>query len=125
MEKVKLFGVCPYVTSQKVMTGKWSMYIMYVLRSGPISFNELLRQMPEDMTHATLSKQLKKLEDEGLIVRRVYSEIPPKVEYEMSEIGHRFEIVLDALEIWGNEYIAFIKQGKAPKMAELIESKRM
>ena len=50
MEKKNLFGLCPYVTSQKVLTGKWSMYIMYLLTDGPIRFNELQRKMPEKMT---------------------------------------------------------------------------
>lgn len=109
MEKKELFGKCPYVTSQKVLTGKWSMYIMYLLKDGPVRFNELQRRMPEDMTHTTLSRQLKSLEADGLIVRKVYSEIPPKVEYKLSEIGHKFEKVLAELEIWGNEYIEYMK----------------
>ena len=82
MEKKNLFGKCPYVTSQKVLTGKWSMYILYLLQEGPVRFNELQRRMPENMTHTTLSRQLKILEEEGLINRHAYSEIPPKVEYE-------------------------------------------
>ncbi len=112
MDKRDLFGVCPYVTSQKVLTGKWSIYIMYVLSQGPIRFNELQRHMPEEMTHTTLSRQLKALEEEGLIKRVEYSQIPPKVEYSLSEIGEKFSAVLDALEVWGNQYIEFIK-GKA------------
>lgn len=110
MEKKQLFGKCPYVTSQKVLTGKWSIYILYLLKDGPIRFNELQRRMPEDMTHTTLSRQLKSLEEDGLIVRHVYSEIPPKVEYELSEIGQKFEKVLDELEVWGNEYIAYMNK---------------
>jgi DNA-binding HxlR family transcriptional regulator len=62
------------------------------------------------MTHTTLSRQLKSLEEDGLIVRHVYSEIPPKVEYELSEIGQKFEKVLDELEVWGNEYIAYLNK---------------
>ena len=58
--KKELFGVCPYITAQKVLTGKWSMYILYLLTNGPIRFNELQRRMPEEMTHTTLSRQLKK-----------------------------------------------------------------
>ena len=112
MEKKNLFGVCPYVTSQKVLTGKWSIYIMYLLAKGPIRFNELQRQMPEEMTHTTLSRQLKTLEEEGLINRIEYAQIPPKVEYSLSEIGEKFKIVLDALEIWGNEYIECMKSKK-------------
>ena len=110
MEKKQLFGKCPYVTSQKVLTGKWSIYLLYLLKDGPIRFNELQRRMPEDMTHTTLSRQLKSLEEDGLIVRHVYSEIPPKVEYELSEIGQKFEKVLDELEVWGNEYIAYLNK---------------
>lgn len=110
MPKKELFGLCPYVTSQKVLTGKWSMYILYLLTDGPIRFNELQRKMPEKMTHTTLSRQLKTLEDEGLIVRNVYSQIPPKVEYSLSEIGEKFRKVLNVLEEWGNEYIDYLNK---------------
>ena len=108
MEKKKLFGLCPYVTAQKVLTGKWSMYIMYLLTDGPIRFNELQRKMPEEMTHTTLSRQLKKLEEEGLIERIEYQQIPPKVEYKLSDIGEKFRKVLNELETWGNEYIQYL-----------------
>lgn len=109
MSKKELFGVCPYITSQKLLTGKWSIYILYLLSNGPIRFNELQRQMPEEMTHTTLSRQLKKLETEGLIIRKEYSQIPPKVEYSLSEIGLKFKKVLTVLDEWGNEYIKYLK----------------
>lgn len=109
MEKKELFGRCPYVTAQKVLTGKWSMYIMYLLSQGPVRFNELLRKMPEEMTHTTLSRQLKTLEEEGLIVRTEYQQIPPKVEYSLSDIGEKFKDVLSVLQVWGNEYIQYLK----------------
>ena len=64
MKKKKLFRKCPYVTTQKVLTGKWSMYIMYLLSEGLVRFSEFQRRMPEEMTHTTLSHQLKTLEDE-------------------------------------------------------------
>lgn len=109
----RLFGKCPYVTSQKVLTGKWSIYIMYILDEvGTIRFNELQRRMPEDMTHTTLSRQLKALEEDGMIVRTEYAQIPPKVEYSLSEIGIKFHSVLVELEKWGNEYIDYMKQNK-------------
>lgn len=109
MEKKELFGRCPYVTSQKVLTGKWSLYIMYLLSQHPsVRFNELKREMPEEMTHTTLSRQLKMLEKEGLISRREYAQIPPRVEYSLSDIGKKFEVVLDALGQWGKEYIEYM-----------------
>ncbi len=111
MSKKELFGLCPYVTSQKILTGKWSIYIIYLLSQEPsIRFNELQRRMPEEMTHTTLSRQLKTLEEEGLIERIEHSQIPPKVEYSLSEIGRKFEIVLKALGEWGNEYITYLRE---------------
>ncbi|MPN01976.1 hypothetical protein SDC9_149189 [bioreactor metagenome] len=106
--KKELFGVCHFVTSQKVLTGKWSLLIMYHLSEGPVRFNELQRRLP-NLTQATLSKQLKALESDGLVIRKEYPQIPPKVEYSMSEIGFKFKIVLESLAIWGNEYIEYIK----------------
>ena len=108
MENKKLMGICPYVTSQKVLRGKWSMYILYLLSEEPLRFNELQRLMPEDMTHTTLSRQLKTLEREGLIARRDYRQIPPRVEYSLTEIGHKFEGVLAELGKWGQEYIGYL-----------------
>ena len=110
MEKKSLFGKCPYVTAQKVLTGKWSMYILYLLSEGPVRFNELQRRMPDEMTHTTLSRQLKNLENEGLIVRKEYQQIPPKVEYCLSEIGEKFKDVLSVLEVWGNDYIQYLNK---------------
>lgn len=110
MEKKNLFGKFPYVTAQKVLTGKWSMYILYLLSNGPVRFNELQRRMPEEMTHTTLSRQLKTLEDEGLIIRREYQQIPPKGEYSLSDIGEKFKDVLSVLEVWGNEYIQYLRE---------------
>ncbi len=109
MAKSDLYGICPYVTSQKVLSGKWSIYLLYLLQEGPVRFNELQRKMPEDITHTTLSRQLKALEEEGLIIRREFSQIPPRVEYSLSEIGLKFEAVLESLGEWGSEYIEFVK----------------
>ena len=112
MEQRRLFGKCPYVTAQKVLTGKWSMFILYLLSEETLRFNELQRRMPEKMTHTTLSRQLKQLEEEGLIIRKEYQQVPPKVEYQLSEIGEKFKKVLSVLEIWGNEYIHYLDNQK-------------
>lgn len=62
------------------------------------------------MTHATLSRQLKQLEENELIIRREYTQIPPKVEYELSEIGWKFKPVLTELGKWGLEYIDYMEE---------------
>ena len=104
MEKKNLFGKCPYVTAQKVLTGKWSMYIMYLLSEEPVRFNELQRRMPEETTHTTLSRQLKTLEDEGLIIRKDYQQIPPKVEYSLTEKGNSVVPILQNICRWSGAY---------------------
>ncbi len=103
------FGKCPYATAQSLISGKWAVLILMYLEDGPLRFNELLRKMPR-MTHATLSVQLKSLEESGLIQRRQYESIPPKVEYSLTEIGQKFHPVIQAIEDWGNEYIDLLNK---------------
>ena len=104
------FGKCPYATAQSLISGKWAVLILLYLEDGPIRFNELLRRMPK-MTHATLSVQLKSLEEYGLVRRVQYEAIPPKVEYSLTDIGKKFHPVVAAMEAWGNEYIAQMNGG--------------
>ena len=104
-----LFGVCPFATAQRLIQGKWAILILHHLSGGPLRFNELQRRMPK-MTHATLSAQLKQLEAEGLILRTEYPQIPPKVEYTLSEMGEKFSPVLDSLQTWGTEYIGYLNK---------------
>ncbi len=103
--KTELYGKCPYVTMQKLLSGKWTMYILYLLSKDTLRFNELQRRIPESLTHTSLSRQLKKLEKDGLIVRTAYPQVPPKVEYSLSEVGIQFIPVLEALGTWGKSYI--------------------
>ncbi|MFQ6841024.1 winged helix-turn-helix transcriptional regulator [Agathobaculum sp.] len=103
-----LFGVCPFVTAQRLIQGKWAILILHHLSEGPLRFNELQRRMPK-MTHATLSAQLKQLEAEGLVIRTEYPQIPPKVEYKLSEIGEKFAPVLESIRTWGMEYIRYMR----------------
>ena len=103
------FGKCPYYTAQSVLQGKWSILILHFLSDGTLRFNELLKMMP-NMTHATLSKQLKKLENDSLIIRKEYPQIPPKVEYSLSDIGKEFLPVLDSFKTWGKQYIQYMEK---------------
>lgn len=106
-EKVQkdLFGLCPYVTAQKIFSGKWGIIIMHHLCERPYRFGELKRVLPS-MTQTTLTKQLKYLEQYNMIHREVYQEIPPKVEYSLTEIGTSFIPVLQAFNEFGSKYIS-------------------
>lgn len=107
----ELFGICPYVTTQTVLQGKWAILILYQLENGSVRFNELLRRI--DIAQGTLSNQLKYLEKEGMIRRNVYTEGVLRVEYELTPIGEKFRTVLQSIEKWGNEYITYLKAKNA------------
>lgn len=102
------FLKCPYATAQALISGKWATLILHYLEDGPIRFNDLLRKMPK-MTHATLSVQLKTLVDYGLVERVQYEDIPPRVEYSLTDIGKKFHPVVEAIKTWGEEYIKTMK----------------
>lgn len=105
------FGKCPYATAQSLISGKWAVLILYYLEAGPVRFNELQRLMPR-MTHATLSVQLKNLMENGLVERKQYESIPPKVEYSLTEMGRKFHPVIAAMQEWGQAYIEYMNTNK-------------
>ena len=96
---------CPFVTAQQVLQGKWSILVLHHLADGPMRFNELRRRMPQ-LTAATLSNQLRYLEEHGMVARQVFAEVPPRVEYSLTPIGIKFKPGLDQIQIWGMEYMA-------------------
>ena len=102
-EETELFVECPVASVQKVVRGKWSMVILSFLRHKTLRFGALSRKMPM-VTQANLTKELRMLESYGLIHREVYPQVPPKVEYSLTEMGHKFMPVLDALETFDYTY---------------------
>ena len=108
-EKYDLFGKCPFVTAQKIIAGKWAVVILHNLSAGTLRFGELQRLLP-DLTQATLTKQLRSLEEYGLVKRHVFPQVPPKVEYSLTDIGKEFRSVLDSISVWGEKYIEHMKK---------------
>jgi DNA-binding HxlR family transcriptional regulator len=94
---------CGFTSAQKILSGKWSMLIILFLSEKTMRFNEIQRLFP-DITHATLTKQLRILENYGIVERTVYSQIPPKVEYVLSDIGMQLKPILDSVMLWGETY---------------------
>ena len=107
-ERENKFGLCPYVTAQQLLSGKWAILILHQLSDRPKRFNQLQKEI--DITQATLSTQLKTLESEGLIHRELFPEVPPRVEYSLTDIGREFQPVLDSIESWGNKYIDYLQR---------------
>jgi DNA-binding HxlR family transcriptional regulator len=102
------FG-CPVEACVEVIGGKWKGVILFHLLGGTKRFNELMRLMP-DVTQRMLTRQLRELEDDQIINRKIYAEVPPKVEYSLTDFGKTLEPVLRMIQGWGVEYLGKITQ---------------
>ncbi|MFC0243511.1 winged helix-turn-helix transcriptional regulator [Rhodopseudomonas telluris] len=96
---------CPVEATLDLIDGKWKGVILFHLQSGRLRFGELRRRMP-GITQRMLTKQLRALEEDGLVLREVFAEVPPRVEYELSEMGESLRPVIDALKRWAEEHRA-------------------
>jgi len=94
---------CPVKTTLDVIGGKWKGIILYHLIDGPKRFNELRRLYP-GMTQFMLTLQLRELERDGIIHREVYKQVPPKVEYSLTEFGTTLKPIILAMRNWGETY---------------------
>jgi DNA-binding HxlR family transcriptional regulator len=94
---------CPVEVTLDLIDGKWKGVILYHLQQGRLRFGELRKRMP-GITQRMLTKQLRALEDDALVTRTVFAEVPPRVEYELSELGLKLRPVIDALKKWGDEH---------------------
>lgn len=93
---------CPAERTLDLLAGKWRAMIVFWLLPGPLRFNALQRRLGP-VTHRTLSRTLKEMEADGLVQRRDYQEIPPRVEYALTAKGRSLEPVLAAMEQWVRE----------------------
>lgn len=96
---------CPVATTVQLIGSKWKLLIMRNLLARPWRFNELKNNL-EGISQKVLSDSLRSMEEDGIIVKTVYHEIPPKVEYSLSELGESMRPILNAMEVWGAEYKA-------------------
>ncbi len=109
---------CTVSLAMDLIGGKWKAVILYHLKEGEKRYHELRKDMP-DITEMTLSLQLKQLEKDGLVARKVYGKKPPvKVIYSLTAFGKTFTPVLEAITAWGNQIVtekgAFIQTTAAP-----------
>lgn len=96
---------CPVNTTLDIIGGKWKVLILYQLLEETRRFNELRRLMPT-ITQRMLTLQLRELEDDGIVHREIYPQVPPKVEYSMTEFGRTLIPVIQAMHDWGTAYAA-------------------
>jgi DNA-binding HxlR family transcriptional regulator len=94
---------CPLTLTLEIIGGKWKALVIYHLRKGPLRTSELKRTLPK-ITQKMLTQQLRELESDGLVVRQVYDNIPPKVEYSLTTLGESTIPLLNSLCAWGRTY---------------------
>ena len=94
---------CPLNAAITVIGGKWKIPVLYNLRAGIMRFGELKKALPK-VTQKMLTQQLRELERDGLLTRKVYAEVPPKVEYSLTPLAKELEPILDSLCSWGQVY---------------------
>ena len=99
---------CSVEQALSLIDGKWKIVILYKLLRGTLRFNELRRLIPT-VTQRMLTHQLRELEADDLIVRKIYPQVPPKVEYSLSVRGRSLEPVLLALKTWGDTNLSSIE----------------
>ena len=105
---------CPVEVGLNILSGKWKLKILWHLSSGTIRFNELQRLLG-NITTKTLTQQLRELEKQGIIVRKVFPEIPPKLEYSLSELGVTLKPILAQLCDWGKTYHSYQLSATTPQ----------
>ncbi|WP_426448291.1 winged helix-turn-helix transcriptional regulator [Paenibacillus sp. S-38] len=96
--------IIPAEATIEVIGGKWKTLILCHLSYGPKRTSELKKAMPE-ITQKMLTQQLRELEEDGIIFRTVYNQVPPKVVYEMTATGKSLQSILDLMCEWGEKYI--------------------
>ncbi len=108
VENKKIFvfdeNSCPVTATMKVLGGKWkAILINAIYHTSPARFGELKRSV-KGITQSMLTQQLRELEDDGLISRKIYAEIPPRVEYTLTEFGLTLSPIMQSMADWGKQY---------------------
>lgn len=98
---------CPVATTVQLIGSKWKLLVMRNLLTRPWRFNEL-RNSLEGISQKVLTDSLRAMEKDGIIIRTVYPEVPPRVEYSLSELGESMRPILASMEAWGKSYRTMI-----------------
>lgn len=100
---------CPVATTLNLIGNKWKILILRNLLKGTQRFNEMLKTI-NGISQKVLTENLREMEKDGVIKRKVYPEVPPKVEYSLTNLGESLRPIIKSMEVWGNEYLK--KEGK-------------
>ncbi|NTE03172.1 helix-turn-helix transcriptional regulator [Agrobacterium tumefaciens] len=101
--KKALAAECSEAYTTNIIGGQWALVICSWLMNGKLRFGELKKLLP-NITERMLTLQLRKLEENKILTRKVYAEVPPKVEYELTPIGYELNSIIQQLEQWGKKH---------------------
>ncbi len=101
----KTLPACPVETTLMLIGDKWKVLILRDLLSGTKRFGELKKSLGS-VSQKVLTAQLRDMEESGLVRRTVYAEVPPRVEYSLTELGQSLHLILDSMRLWGEGYKA-------------------
>lgn len=107
MLKKEELPACPVATTVQLIGSKWKLLIIRNLLVRPWRFNELRKDLA-GISQKVLTDSLRSMEQGGIVIRRVYPEVPPRVEYSLSELGESMRPIIQAMEQWGTDYKARI-----------------
>lgn len=99
----KSYNECGLMLIQKMLGGKWKIIILWALSEKTRRFSELQKLFP-DITQAMLTKQLREMEQYNFVHREVYREVPPKVEYSLTDFGRDFSVIIKEMHAWGEKH---------------------
>ena len=102
-------SVCPVARTAKIISGNWTLLIIRDLVSGVKRFNQLERSL-YGISPRTLSERLRYLEEEGIVLRQTFAEVPPRVEYSLSEKGHDLIDVIECMRCYGKQWLCEASQ---------------
>lgn len=103
LKNEKKLPACPVETTLSLIGDKWKVLILRDLIPGTKRFGELKRSIG-NVSQKVLTAQLRDMEESGLLTRKVYAEVPPRVEYSLTDLGYSLKPILDAMWKWGEEY---------------------
>ena len=103
MQSEKGFPACPVETTLMLIGDKWKVLILRDLMLGTKRFGELKKSIGS-VSQTVLTAQLRDMEEKGLVHRQVYAEVPPRVEYSLTDLGRSLKPILDAMQTWGETY---------------------
>lgn len=111
-EKLNELPACPVETTLTIISDKWKVLILRDLMTGTKRFGELKKSIG-NVSQKVLTSQLRQMEESGVVSRKIYPEVPPRVEYSLTDLGKSLKPILDAMQNWGEGYKEILRESGA------------